>query len=246
MYEEKRGFIVIYVTGDTHNSIDLDSVISHSKNTRLNLDDKIIIAGDFGLLWGHERNNREQNLIDFWIARYPEVLWIDGNHENFDRIKELPTEERHGSDVGVVHPGIYHLRRGRVYTIDGLKFFTFGGGYSIDKLHRFEGISWWKEELPSFMESSNGLNVLEEHNNKVDYVITHTAPLSVFNAMCSLTNLRHKKNMEDRSLMEYFDHVSDTVDFKKWFFGHYHVDLVTHGGKYRCLYNDVVSINKED
>ena len=41
------------------------------------------------------------------------------------------------------------LKRGECYTIEGKTFFTFGGAYSIDRLLRKEGVSWWWQELPS-------------------------------------------------------------------------------------------------
>ena len=243
---------MIYVIGDTHGDIDLHvaedlyATYHVKRDPEVRKTDKLIVAGDFGLLWNSVDGDREKRIIDFWLTRYSEVLWIDGNHENFDRIKELPTEERYGSDVGVVTPGIYHLRRGRVYTIKGLKFFTFGGGFSIDKVRRVEGVSWWKEEIPSFMESKRGLDELETHDNKVDYMITHTAPLSVFHTMCSFADFKCKVNNGDRSLMEYLDHVASTVEFKQWFFGHYHIDVVMEEGKYRCLYEQVNFISEDN
>lgn len=64
--------------------------------------------------------------------------------------------------------------RGQIFVIDGLKFFVVGGAISVDKAFRIEHISWWKEELPNFAEMNEGLNNLRKHNNKVDYIISHT------------------------------------------------------------------------
>ena len=39
--------------------------------------------------------------------------------------------------------------RGQVFCINGIKFFTFGGAHSIDRMYRKESFSWFLEELPS-------------------------------------------------------------------------------------------------
>ena len=62
-----------------------------------------------------------------------------------------------------------HLMRGQIFTIDGLKFFTFGGAYSIDKMSRAEGISWFPEEIPSREEYEEGWANLEKEDFQVDY-----------------------------------------------------------------------------
>ena len=59
--------------------------------------------------------------------------------------------------------------------IEGKTFFTFGGGYSIDKPFRKENVSWWPAEMPNTKEYENGLQHLSNRDH-VDYIITHTAP----------------------------------------------------------------------
>ena len=76
-----------------------------------------------------------------------------------------------------------HLMRGQIFKIDGLKFFTFGGAYSIDKMSRAEGISWFPEEIPSREEYEEGWKNLEKEDFQVDYILTHTAPRDVAAAM---------------------------------------------------------------
>jgi hypothetical protein len=39
--------------------------------------------------------------------------------------------------------------RGEVYNIEGNSIFVMGGGYSLDKDFRTEGVSWWPQEMPS-------------------------------------------------------------------------------------------------
>lgn len=66
--------------------------------------------------------------------------------------------------------------RGEVYCIEGNTIFVMGGGYSIDKYRRTEGVSWWPQEMPSEEEYHNAIMNLEKVGNHVDYIITHTAP----------------------------------------------------------------------
>ena len=55
-------------------------------------------------------------------------------------LNSIPVEEWKDGKVQVIEPGIIHLMRGQVYKIDNNKFFTFGGGYLLDKANRTEGM----------------------------------------------------------------------------------------------------------
>ncbi len=55
------------------------------------------------------------------------ILFIDGNHENFDMLYNLPIAEFGGGIVHKVDDGIYHLIRGEVYNIDEKKFLYLVG-----------------------------------------------------------------------------------------------------------------------
>ena len=76
----------------------------------------------------------------------------------------------------MIRPNLIHLMRGQIFDIDGEKFFTFGGGLSIDKTRRIAYVSWWPEEEPSHNEINEALDNLEKVGNKVDYIITHGLP----------------------------------------------------------------------
>ena len=106
------------------------------------------------------------NLIK-WLDEKPwTTLFIDGNHENHTRLDKLPLVDMFGSKVGKVNDNIFHLQRGHVYIIEGKKFFTFGGGYSIDKARRITNESWWEREMPNYAEYELGLDNLKKHDNK--------------------------------------------------------------------------------
>jgi hypothetical protein len=106
--------------------------------------DKVIICGDFGLPWCNDKED------DYWLnwleEKNFEILFVDGNHENFDLLYQFPVVERYGGKVHKVRKNIFHLMRGEVYEIEGKTFFAFGGASSVDKHLRVESISWWEQE----------------------------------------------------------------------------------------------------
>lgn len=219
---------MVYLTGDTHGVIDERfSEIDFKKN------DYIIIAGDFGFLWKAERDTKETADLMSLKALKATILFIDGNHENFERLYSLPEEKFFGSKVGVVDEGIYHLIRGNLYEIDGRTFFTMGGGLSIDKALRIEGISYWKEEIPSQEEFDYALKKLNSVDYNVDYVLTHVAPTSIKRIL--LNSYGRKDITED-----FLEYVSLNLKFKLWFFGHYHIEREL--GKFIALYKNWYSI----
>ena len=168
------------------------------------------------------------------LERIPskEVLFIDGNHENFEILNSYEVEEWNGGKVHKISDKLIHLMRGQVYEIEGKKIFTFGGGNSIDKQWRIEGRSWWREEMPSKEEYEEGLLNLEKVGNKVDYIFTHTAPREICKRMVK------KMYSGEEELQDYLQGISETVDFKKWYYGHWHFD-VDIDKKYIGMYNRV-------
>ena len=175
----------------------------------------------------------EQKLLDWYNDKPWTTLFCDGNHENFDLLSKYPMEEWNSGKVHRIRPKVIHLMRGQVFTINGKKFFTMGGATSVDKWCRIEGRSWWKEELPSRAEYEEGLDNLEAHNNKVDYIISHSCSNEMLDYLSKGT-YAHDDITGSLTI------VTNTVDFKTHFFGHYHID--DNFGRYRALYQDVIEI----
>lgn len=96
-------------------------------------EDYVIICGDFGGVWNKEVENKEEKHLLDWLEEKPfTTLFVDGNHENFDRLYSYPVELWHGGKVHKIRPSVIHLMRGQIYEIDGKSFFTFGGASSHD------------------------------------------------------------------------------------------------------------------
>lgn len=89
---------MIYITGDTHGEYGRFSK-KRMKKQGMEFDEKdyIIVCGDFGLCWAKDKTF-DYHCKNFAEKKYT-ILWIQGNHENYDMIEEFPTEEWHGGKV---------------------------------------------------------------------------------------------------------------------------------------------------
>ncbi len=63
-------------------------------------DDHVIICGDFGGIWDADKESKnEKHWLDWFEDRAYTLLFIDGNHENFDRLNSYTEKEWHGGKV---------------------------------------------------------------------------------------------------------------------------------------------------
>ena len=210
---------MIYVTGDTHGTHDFAKLIHFVNNhPELTKQDYLIIAGDFGGIW--DENTLEDDLRPF--QKLPlTVLFVDGNHENFDLINAYPVEKWNGGNVHFIKPDIIHLMRGQVYEIEGKTFFTFGGASSTDKYSRKQGISWWPQEVPTLDELDEAIDNLRRYRKNVDYIISHSCDEKAL--WCPPLKMRTTKlqTFPENIILSEFEKL---VKYKHWYFGHYHMD----------------------
>lgn len=226
----------IFITGDTHGDIDFMKLrILAQKNKGLTPNDYVVIAGDFGGVWSKGTLNKD---LYKYVSLPFTVLFIDGNHENFDLLNSMPIEEWNGGKVHRVADSILHLMRGQVYTIYGKTFFTFGGAESIDKECRREGISWWAAEVPNYADYDEAYKNLSAVENKVDYIVTHTIDEKT---LCLPPFLQY--GFEAFGTNRGLSNFENEVEYDHWYFGHYHFDAEITDKK-TALYNKVVCINK--
>lgn len=228
----------LIITGDTHGDpvkrfrTVMDSIkVSEDTEYTFTKNDLMAVVGDFGVIWGPDTPKQrriENRILDELEAMPFTTVFIDGNHENFDRLLAFPEEERFGGKVGVLRPSVLHLKqRGHVYDFGGMKTWCFGGGISIDKILRREGTSWWAAEEPSKEEYEYGISQLAANGWRVDIVLTHAAPTRALNALnlkpLLARDLGYEPNLYD-PLSPYFDKIAGRLDFDSWVFGHYHKD----------------------
>ena len=219
---------MIYITGDTHG--DLPDLEQRVKDNDIGPGDILIIAGDFGFVWG--TGYSESCLTELGWKPFT-IAFIDGNHENFDLLEQYPMEDWNGGRVHRIKPNIVHLMRGEAYVIEGKRFFCFGGAYSMDKAIRHPGTSWWPQELPTNEDYVHARETLESLKYETDYVITHTIPQSMIHRL-GLYPDRH-----DGELTGYFEWLYHELKFKRWFAGHFHEDR-EFNGDFEILFRKVV------
>lgn len=225
----------LFITGDTHGTIDIDKVIKFSKRPDLTSDDVLIICGDFGLVWSESQSEMEWRR---WYSEQPfTTLFIAGNHENYNLLNKLPHYDWNGITVRYVCNKVYHLMNG-VYTINNKKILVIGGAESHDKEYRVKKVDWWEQELPSATQLGNIQNAINQTDKQFDVIITHCAPDWV-------QDFWHYNNYPKNRLTHFLDHVSETVQYSEWYCGHYHKDdsvIINDTTKFRLLYDDVIQI----
>lgn len=235
----------MYITGDTHGEMSIAKISNNNWSEAKNLtkEDKLFIVGDFGLLWNNPPTKEELYWLD-WLAAKPfEILFIDGNHENFDLLEKLPTEIKYGGLAGKVRDNIYHLKRGEVYNIEGNRILTFGGAVSVDRRNRVEGKSWWPQEVSSYEEDNYLIDQIIKHNFRFDYILTHTAPKHIIMkyALSNMSVHCHVSDILSEALWYDGFQFPMKIKFKKWFFGHFHIDRELDDG-FHVLYDDIIKI----
>lgn len=245
----------LYFTGDTHSEFRRFTTERFPQQYEMAKEDFVIICGDFGGIWDRIESQKEKYWLD-WLDEKPwTTLFVDGNHENFDRLKTYPVEEWHGGQVHRIRSSVFHLMRGEVFEFGDKKLFAFGGAASHDiqdgildgsnpqwrKMarqltmaekysYRVEGISWWKEELPNEEEMERGLQNLKRCGNEVDYIVTH----------CPSGKMLSELGVSEANrLTKYLDMLQDTVMYKHWYAGHVHKNRVLVDVRAIVLYNDI-------
>lgn len=160
----------ILLTGDTHGNVRWFSshVFKTAKKHRCDL---IFQVGDFGI-WPGREGQSYLAALEGWAKHYNIPIWfIDGNHEDFDQLYELPV----GVDgLRKVREHITHVPRGHRWEWGGRRFLACGGATSIDVAYRLPRVSWWPQEAITTAEVD-----LCVAGGAADVMITHDAPLDV-------------------------------------------------------------------
>ena len=258
----------IWITGDTHGAepfgpYSVDGVLrrfntdNFPEQKQMTKEDLVIVLGDFGLVWNRFEESPEENHALTWLEKKPfSLCFLDGNHENFDRLYAYPEDTFMGGRVHVLRPSVRHLMRGEVFTFSARSFFTFGGAQSHDirdgvldvvkdakkilqwkkdpeKLFRVKNITWWERELPSPEEMQVGRDNLARVNWRVDHVLTHALPPSIQKEMGLSTDA---PNVLD----DYLEEIKERLSYRYWWGGHYHMNCQV--GRHIELYEQLVRL----
>jgi 3-oxoacid CoA-transferase subunit A len=215
---------MIYITGDTH--ADFRRVALFNIRNQTKTGDMLIILGDVGINYlSGESSARLKTLL----ANEPLTLFcIHGNHEN--RPSNLSSYVLKDYNEGKVYveeefPNILFPKDGEVFDIDGYKCLIIGGAYSTDRYLRMAcNYPWWPDEQPTAEIRADVEEKIRELGGKVDLVFSHTCPRKYI-------PFDHFDNPDkdaypdiDFSTEDWLDKIEESLDYKKWFCGHFHIE----------------------
>lgn len=146
--------------------------------------------------------------------------WFRGNHDCPEKCRKSPN---YLGDYGFLPE-------------DSL--FWLAGAFSIDRMCRTVGISWWDDEELSYSELSKAIQLYEQ--SKPKFVTSHEAPSKAAKMMLrdlSLEVFSDKVNCSMSRTAEALQEMFDRHQPKEWIFGHYHVDksFEFQGTKFTCV-----------
>ena len=137
--------------------------------------------------------------------------WFRGNHDNPEKCR---ANANYLGDYGYLPED---------------KLFWLAGGYSIDRSHRIEGVSWWRDEELSIEELGKAVNLYEE--SKPDYVLSHEAPTEaaiwILQSLGIIGGYKRSDNENSRTAQA-LQIMYEMHQPKEWVFGHFHVDKTFH------------------
>lgn len=236
---------MIWITGDTHG--DFSRLFGQAflpAGYRPSRRDLLIVCGDFGGLW-HDSPQERRSLDAFETLPYT-VLFLDGNHENFDLFDRFPARRWRGGMARRIRPNLLHLVRGQYFALDGMSFFTMGGAESHDMedgvldpdepdferryrmllqtggRFRVSDYNWWPRELPCEAELAAGWRALKRHGFAADYILTHCAPTMVQREIAARLNV---PPYPENRLTAFLQRVYESCGYAHWLCGHYHAPL---------------------
>lgn len=231
----------VYITGDTHGNFERIEYFCQDNQTTKN--DILIILGDAGINYYLNYKDKQKKEC---LSQLPITLFcIRGNHEERpENINTYITSEFLDGQVYIEpeYPNLIFAKDGEIYNINGKKCLVIGGAYSVDKFYRLSmGWKWVKNEQLSVSERFKIEKKIKENDYKFDYVLSHTCPYDTRPTHLFLEGIDQSK--VDSTMEMWLQNVADKIDFKKWYFGHFHGDW--KNGKYQMLYESVIKF-KED
>lgn len=231
----------IFVKGDCHG--DLNFLKSWCKANQTTKEDYLVLCGDVGLNYFL---NKVENKKKYQISNCPiTLICVHGNHE--ERPKNISSYKfKYNENLKCnvwyeeEYPNILFPQDG-VIEILGYKCLVLGGAYSVDKYYRiYRNLTWFPEEQMSEEDKERILKILEKENS-FEYIFSHTVPLIYERELVDLFLPGINQYEVDKSMEEFLSVVHEKIEFKHWFFGHFH-DNFDLTDKVTILYNDIVEL----
>lgn len=241
----------VWITGDQHGDFRWLADWCKANDTDPN-EDLLITLGDAGFMYYGPTNRREKHIKEE-VGKCPiTILNVRGNHEarpeDYENIEFIELESDPIVPSGYYfepeYPNILYAADGSTFDINDKRCLFIGGAFSVDKEWRLlMNWRWFENEE---LTTSECLNILDKIDHKTfDFVFTHTCPFDWMPTDLFMNNIDQSKVSNH---MEHFlTTVSQIIDFKEWWFGHFHDDRVDMDvpidhpgqGKVSMLYREV-------
>lgn len=215
---------MIYITGDKHGNY--SDIFYFCNKYKTSINDIMIILGDAGI--NYYLDNRDYILKEK-LKELPITLFcIHGNHE--ERPYNISTYKTKLFKSGIVYyeeeyPNILFAKDAEIYDFNNNKTLVIGGAYSIDKNFRLiVGYNWYKSEQPNNEIKSEVKKVLKDNNYKIDIILSHTCPYKYMPYEVFMSGIDQSK--VDNTTEEFLDKIESTVNYKRWYCGHFHTDKI--------------------
>ncbi len=231
---------MIYITGDTHR--DFTRILFLTYQNKTTIDDIIIILGDAGINFCDKVTD---DSLKKQLSQEPITFFcIHGNHEK--RPQTISTYKEKQFKGGTVYyeeayPNLLFAKDGEIYNFNNKKVLVIGGAYSVDKEYRQAlGYGWWEDEQPSQEIKNRILKAIKKNKNEVDIVLSHTCPYKYLPYEVFLPGI--DQSTVDKSTEKFLDDIENTLNYKKWYCGHYHTEKLVD--KLEFLFESVKEFDK--
>lgn len=133
----------------------------------------IFVVGDLGVLFPGRGKGRYEAKLNRYLSQFGmELVFIDGNHDNHNDLRELKVE---GDGLARVKENIKYLPRGGRITLQGLHIGGLGGAFSVDYEWRTPGVDWWPD-----IEEVKAVDVEKlVAKGALDIMLTHDVPAAI-------------------------------------------------------------------
>ncbi len=229
---------MVILTGDTHGIF--DDIFDYCQEYETTNNDVMIILGDAGI--NYYLDDRDYSIKEE-LSQLPITLFcIHGNHE--ERPYNISGYQEKLWHDGIVlyeedYPNLLFAQDGEIYDFDGKKAIVIGGAYSVDKFYRISGGQpWFESEQPDKQTKYYVESQLEKVGWSVDYVFSHTTPLSFEPREAFVEEI--DQGSIDKSTEEWLDTLERNLTYEQWYCGHYHVDL--NLDKVQILFNEFLEL----
>lgn len=262
---------------------------SFPEQKELDREDYVIIAGDFGGIWDydlrhipeeyhfirqykraelpHGESKEEKHWLD-WLEEKPfTLLFVGGNHENYDRLYHAyPIIDYHGGRAVKIRQNVFMLLNGYLFDLAGKSVFAFGGARShdisdgildpanpafhqdydeyketLDYCRQYK--TFWRIKHVEWWEEE--MPSEEMMKRGMDTLAANDYKADLIISHCAPTSVQRAIDADNEpdQLTDYLQKVMDQTSYKYWVFGHYHDNRQFHfKGEEILLYEQIIRL----